>query len=125
MRHKTRPQRGIALTATTEPQTTVAGAKSSGLTIDRTTGIAIGTLIIGVLILIAMIALITYLPSQTIAQAISAQASESQKILAQSLARQTEDYLNNIAYDLLGLSNRLEIKSSATSWHLAAMTLLD
>ncbi len=112
------------MTAITKPQTVVADAKSSGLTIDRTTGIGIGTLIAGVLILIALIALITYLPSQTIARIITTQASESQRILAQSLSRQTEDYLNNITYDLLGLANRPEIKGSGMMWHVPAMTLI-
>ncbi|HLY25117.1 MAG TPA: GAF domain-containing protein, partial [Aggregatilineales bacterium] len=113
------------MTATAKPQTIATGENSSRFTLDRTTVYGIAVLIVGVLILSGLVALITYLPAQTIAQSIAAQASENQRILAQSLARQAEDYFNSIAYDLLGLSNRPEIKASANTSRVAAMTLLN
>jgi len=71
-----------------------------------------------------LIALITLLPAQTIAQTLTAQASEQQKTLAGSLARQAEGYLNNIAYDLLNLASRPEIKPSANTSRPGALATI-
>src|SRR5262245_1729452 len=94
------------------------------LPFDRTTGIAIGALVVAVLILIALIALITILPAQTITKTISDQASEQQRLLGASLSRQLESYFNSIAYDLLGLSNRSEIKSTTRASRPAALAMM-
>ncbi|MEP7287818.1 MAG: SpoIIE family protein phosphatase [Chloroflexota bacterium] len=92
--------------------------------IDRTSLIGIGALVAAVIILIILIGLITLLPARTITETLSNQAREEQKVLAGSLARQVENYFNNTAYDLLGLTGLPEIKASAEGVRPAALAQL-
>ncbi len=94
------------------------------LPFDRNTAIGISALVAAVLILIALIGLITLLPAQTISQTVSQQASEQQRLLAGALAHQMESYFNSLSYDLLGLANRPEIKSTARTPRTAALALM-
>src|SRR5256885_11242801 len=110
---------GKVVTAQTE------GTKQPAFPVDRTTAIGIGALVIAVLIMIALIGLITLLPAQTITQTISQQASEQQRVLGGSLSRQMDSYFNSLAYDLIGLTNRPEIKSTARASRVAALSMLD
>ncbi|MCC7446585.1 MAG: SpoIIE family protein phosphatase [Anaerolineae bacterium] len=94
------------------------------LPFDRNTAVGIGALAVAVLILIALIGLITLLPAQTISRTLSQQAGEQQRLLAGSVAHQMESYFNSVAYDLLGLANRPEIKSTARTQQEIARTLI-
>jgi len=62
------------------------------------------------LFLVGLIALITIFPVQAVSQALSGQTSQQQMVLAESLARQCEDYFNGIAYELLDLANHPKSK---------------
>ncbi len=107
------------MTAQTQPE-----QSQPGLPFDRTTAIGIGALVIAILILIGLIGLITLLPAQTITRSMSEQASEQQKLLASSLRQEMEGYFNGISYDLLGLANRPEIKSTTKAARPQALAMM-
>jgi serine phosphatase RsbU (regulator of sigma subunit) len=110
---------------TSQPEQPARGKSMlGGRPFDRTTTIGIAALSAAVIILVILIGLITLLPAQTITQTLGTQASQQQRVLAGSLARQLENHLNNIAYDLIGLSTRLEIQSTAKTFLPAALNLL-
>ena len=96
-----------------------------GLSVDRTTAIAIGSLIGALLILIALIALITLLPAQLISQTMSAQAVEQEKLFGTSLSRQMESYFSGMALDVVSLANRSDIRSNDKSVRSTALSALD
>ncbi len=99
-------------------------AQQSYARLDRTTRLSQLALAFATLFLVILVALITFFPVQAVSQALSAQAREQQMVLAESLARQSEDYFNGIAYELLDLANRPEIKASATTARNAALNEL-
>lgn len=109
----------------TNPGTNTNATAPPDLPFDRTTAIGIGALAMATLILIALIGLITLLPAQTITQTITLQAAEQQKVLGGSLARQMEGYFNSLSYDLIGLANRPEVKSTTRASRPAALGMLD
>jgi serine phosphatase RsbU (regulator of sigma subunit) len=116
---------GIVTTGDNIVQAHSIDTKKADSSFDRTTAIGIASLVIAVLILIGLIALITLLPAQTISQSVLQQASEQHKLLGSSLSRQMESYFNSLAYDLLGITNRPEIKSTARASRTAALQTLN
>lgn len=107
-----------------QPNSALSSVQQSFASLDRTTVIGIVALIAAMLLLVALIGLITFLPVQSVSQALSAQASEHQLVLAESLARQVESYFNRITYQLLELATQPEIRATASTSRVAALNQL-
>ncbi len=101
------------------------GSRRSGVFSDQSARVGIAVLIVALLILIALIAFITFLPAQTITRTVAGQASEQQKLRAESFARQIESYFISLANELIGLAGSPAIQSLAQASRVEALKLLE
>ncbi len=86
----------------------------------RTTSVVVITLIVGSIVLIALIAALTLIPTQVLSQTVSEQAAVQQEQLARSLAHNMEILFSQTANDLISLSQRPEVQSTTRSTRTAA-----
>jgi serine phosphatase RsbU (regulator of sigma subunit) len=92
--------------------------------VDRATTLRIVAFVAAILVLVLLVGFLTVLPIQTITATVSQQASEQQRLLTESLARQMESYFNNLANDLVGLAGRPDVQSSARAARDNALAML-
>lgn len=83
----------------------------SRLSTDRGTVRNISVIAVTVLVLMALIGVLTFLPAGTITSSAESQSAERQALLAASLARQIEGYFNILSNALIGLAIRPPIQS--------------
>lgn len=84
--------------------TPARAARRQGLIPDRRTALSVAVFVFAIFVLMGLILFLTFLPAQTVTDRVQKQYSESQKLLAGSLARQLETYFNILANDLIDLS---------------------
>lgn len=93
--------------------------KTPSLLSDRRTARPLTVIAVAVLLLMALIGFLTFIPAGAITAAAQERSAEAQRLLAGSLARRIENFFNTYSNVLISLASRPAIQSVAASREVA------